>query len=44
MVLDKKEKNAPVIDIAVPGDVGVEEKEEEKVIKYEYLARKVKRL
>ena len=36
MVLEEKEKNALLIDI--------DEKEEEKVMKYRYLAREVKRL
>ena len=40
----RKEKNALLIDIAVPGDARVEEKEEEKVMKCEYLTREVKRL
>ena len=33
-----------LIDIAIPGNIRVEEKEEDKVIKYEYLVREVKRL
>ena len=32
---------ALLIDIAIPGDVRVEEKEEEKVMKYQYLACEV---
>ena len=44
VVLEKKEKNALLINIGVPGDVKVEEKEEEKVTKYQCLAREVKRL
>ena len=44
VVLEKKEKKALLIDIAVAGDVRVEEKEEEKVAKYQCLAREVKRL
>ena len=43
MILEKK-KNALLIDIAIPGDVRVEEKEEEKEMKYQYLAHEVKRL
>ena len=44
--IEKKDQKALLIDIAVnvPGDVRVEEKEEEKVIKNQYLAREVKRL
>ena len=42
-MLLQKEKNALSIDIAVPGDTGVE-KEEEKGKKYQCLARQVKSL
>ena len=35
VVLEKKEKKALLIDIAVPGDVIVEEKVEEKMTKYQ---------
>ena len=38
VVLEKKEKKALLIDI-VPGGVRVEEKEEEKLMKYQCLAR-----
>ena len=44
MILEKKEENALLIDIGVRGDVRVEEKEGEKVMKYQYLACEVKRL
>ena len=44
MVPEKKEKKALLIDVAVAGYVRVEEKDEEKVTKYQYLAREVKRL
>ena len=44
MALEKKENNALLIDIAIPGDVRVEKKEEEKVTKHQCLAREVKRL
>ena len=43
VVLEKKEKKALLIGIAVPCDVRVEE-EEEKVTKYQWLTHKVKRL
>ena len=43
MVLVKKKKNALLIDIVVPDDIRVEE-EEEKLVKYQYLACEVKRL
>ena len=39
-----RRRRRELIDIAVPGDVRVEEKEEEKVTKYQCLAREVKRL
>ena len=39
VVLEKKDKNALLFDIAVPIDVRVEEKEEEKVMKYQCLSR-----
>ena len=42
--IEEKEKNALLIDIAVPGDDRVEEREEEKVMKYQCLAREAKRL
>ena len=44
VVLETKEKNALLIHIAIPGDVRVEEKEEEKVMRYQYPAREEKRL
>ena len=39
VVLDKHEKTCHLIDIAVPGDSRVEAKENEKVQKYQDLAR-----
>ena len=39
VVLEKKEKNALLIDIAIPGNVRVAEKEEEKLMKYQCLVR-----
>ena len=44
VVLEKKEKKVLLIDIAIPGDVRIEEKEEEIVTKYQCPAREVKRL
>ena len=44
VILEKTEKKALLIVIAVPGDVRLDEKEEENVTKYEYLACEVKRL
>ena len=44
ILVDKKERKATIIDIAVPADVNVEEKEMEKVEKYQELKRQIKRL
>ena len=44
IVIDKKERNGLIIDIAVPADVRVEEKEREKVEKYQDLKREIGRL
>ena len=44
ILVDKKERKATIIDIAVPADVNVEEKEMEKVEKYQELKREIKRL
>ena len=43
-LIDKKEQKGIVIDIAVPADVRVEEKEKEKVEKYQDLKRGIRRL
>ena len=43
-LIDKKEQKGIVIDIAVPADVRVEEKEKEKVEKYKDLKRGIRRL
>ena len=43
-VIDKKEQKGIIIDIAVPADVRVEEKEKEKVEKYQDLKKEIKRL
>ena len=44
IVIDKKEQKVTVIDIAVPADVRVEEKEKEKKEKYQDLKREIRRL
>ena len=44
IVIDMKEKKGMIIDIAVPADVRVEEKEKEKVEKYQDLKREIRRL
>ena len=43
-VIDKKERKGIIIDIAVPADVRVGEKEREKVGKYQNLKREIGRL
>ena len=44
VVLDKKRKEVKIIDIAMPGDVRVCEKELEKIDKYKFLKDEVARL
>ena len=44
IVIDKKERKGIIIDIAVPVDVRVGEKEREKVEKYQDLKREIGRL
>ena len=44
IVIDKKEQKGIIINIAVPADVRVEEKEKEKVEKYQDLEREIRRL
>ena len=44
VVIDKDNKRALLIDIAVPPDATVEEKEQEKMDRYQDLARELKRL
>ena len=43
IVIDKKEQKGIIIDIAVPADVRSEEKEKEKVEKYQDLKREIRR-
>ena len=44
IVFDKKEQKGIIIDIAVPANIRVEEKEKEKVEKYQDLKREIRRL
>ena len=44
MVVNKKERKCYIIDVAVPGDVRIAEKEMEKIEKYDELKREVERL
>lgn len=42
MLVDKSKKNCHIIDVAIPEDSGVKEKEAEKVGKYQNLARELR--
>ena len=44
ILIDKKERKGLIIDIAVPADVRVREKEREKMRKYQDLKREIRRL
>ena len=44
IVIDKKGQKGIIIDIAVPADVRVQEKEKEKVEKYQDLKKEIRRL
>ena len=44
IIVEKKTKDAIIIDVAVPGDCRIHEKENEKVEKYQDLKREIKRL
>ena len=44
IVIDKKEQKGIINDITVPTDVTVEEKEKEKVEKYQDLKKEIRRL
>ena len=44
IVIDKKEQKGKINDITVPADVTVEEKEKEKVEKYQDLKKEIRRL
>ena len=43
-IIDKSEKNCQIIDVAIPEDGRVRAKEDEKVEKYQDLARKVRKM
>ena len=44
MLVDKSKKSCHIIDVAIPEDSGVKEKEAEKVEKYQNLARELRRM
>ena len=44
VIVDKKSKVCQIVDIAVPGDCRVEIKEDEKIEKYQDLAREISKL
>ena len=44
MIIDKRDKSCQIIDVAIPEDNGVREKEDEKVEKYQDLAREVRKM
>ena len=44
VIVDKKERTCKIIDFAVPGDSRIEEKEKEKIEKYQDLGRELKKL
>ena len=43
-VVDKKERSCKTIDIAVPGDSRIEEKEKDKIEKYQDLGRELQKV
>ena len=44
ILVDKKAKSCVIINVAIPGDCRIREKEIEKIEKYQNLKRKLKRL
>ena len=44
VVVDKKERSCKIIDFAVPGDSRIEEKEKEKIEKYQDLRRELQKI
>ena len=44
VVVDKKERSCKIIDFAVPGHSRIEEKEKEKIEKYEELGRELQKI
>ena len=44
VLVDKKERNCKIIDFAVPGDSRIEEKEKDKIEKYQDLGRELQKI
>ena len=44
VVVDKKERSCKIIDFVVPGDSRIEEKEEDKIGKYQDLRRELQKI
>ena len=44
VVVDKKERSCKIIDFAVPGDSRIEEKEKDKIEKYQNLRRELQKI
>ena len=44
VVVDKKERSCKITDIAVPGDNRIEEKEKDKIEKYQDLGRELQKI
>ena len=44
VVVDKKERSCKIIDFAVPGDSRIEEKEKDKIEKYQNLGRELQKI
>ena len=44
VVVNKKERNCKIIDFAVPGDSKIEEKEKDKIEKYQELGRELQKI
>ena len=44
VVVDKKERSCKIIDFAVPGDSGIEEKEKDEIKNYQDLGRKLQKI
>ena len=44
VVVDKKERSFKIIDFSVPGDSRIEEKEKDKIEKYQELGREIQKI
>ena len=44
VVLNKSKRSCAIINIAMPGDIGVSEKEKKKIERYQELKREIKRI